>query len=236
MYHNHVEKDYSYAWITPDNVQEFPKVDKLLHHNPTLASVTPFIGWFLYLLGLGDGCHFIPIPSHRLWRETPIEDYVKCIVSTVAVCVAFYAHYQFYGNLSTMAFYYFAPLVMFAWWLVTVTYLQHHNESSIVYDDSDWTFTNAAFETVDRKYGYGIDDLHHNITDGHLVHHLFFTQIPHYHLMTATKAVQQFLSEKNLLHKYRFEETYDFPIRVHSYMMKHGFRAHMHKNRKDKTI
>ena len=69
----------------------------------------------------------------------------------------------------------------------TQTYLQHHSHETVVYDDSNWSFVLAAFETVDRKFGYGIDSLHHHITDGHVAHHLFFTQIPHYNLMIATE-------------------------------------------------
>lgn len=157
--------------------------------------------------------------------ETPWMDYAKCLLSSATVLASFYLQFSFYGSWSAFALYYLAPLVIFAWWLVTVTYLQHHNEDSIVYKDADWTFVNAAFETVDRKYGFGLDALHHNITDGHLVHHLFFTQIPHYHLLTATEAVKAHLTDKKLIHKYRFEDTWDFPVRVHAYMVRHGFRC-----------
>lgn len=89
----------------------------------------------------------------------------------------------------------------------------------------DWKFTESAFETVDRKFGFGIDALHHHITDGHVVHHLFFTQIPHYNLPVATKALRKYLEEKGLGHMYRLEQTFDFPRRVHSYLWGTGFRA-----------
>ena len=39
------------------------------------------------------------------------------------------------------------------WWLVCVTYLQHHSHDTMVYDDSKWSYVLAAFETVDRKFG-----------------------------------------------------------------------------------
>jgi len=227
MYHNHVDKDYSYAWVTPEQEAKKPVVMTFFHNSPLLSFFLPFYGWFLYLLGFGDGCHWLPVPTDRLWRETPVVEYWKCLLSTATVIASFCAQYAFYGDLNTMALYFLAPLVMAGWWLVTVTYLQHHNEHSIVYDDEDWKFAEAAFETVDRKYGYGIDDLHHNITDGHLVHHLFFTQIPHYNLLAATEAVKGYLREKNLIHLYRYEETLDFPQRIHSYIMNHGFRCQL---------
>ena len=49
------------------------------------------------------------------------------------------------------------------------------------------TYRYSAFETIDRKFGFGLDTLQHHITDGHIVHHLFFRKIPHYNLPIATK-------------------------------------------------
>lgn len=46
-------------------------------------------------------------------------------------------------------------------------------------------------------------DLSHNITDGHVAHHLFFTQIPHYHLTAATAAVRQCLQPTGTYKKRR---------------------------------
>lgn len=68
----------------------------------------------------------------------------------------------------TVAYYYGAPWVMLGWWLVAVTYLQHHNPETLVYDDDDWKFVDSAFETVDRTFGFGIDTLHHHITGTHI--------------------------------------------------------------------
>lgn len=76
-----------------------------------------------------------------------------------------------------MAYWYGAPALVYGWWLVAVTYLQHHNPHTLVYAEEDWKFAHAAFETVDRKFGWGIDTLHHHITDGHVAHHLFFTKV-----------------------------------------------------------
>lgn len=76
---------------------------------------------------------------------------------------------------------------VFHFWLFSVTYMQHHttdtdcHDVTKVYDSTSWSFLKGALETIDRKYGYWIDELSHNITDGHVVHHLFFTKIPHYH-------------------------------------------------------
>lgn len=66
------------------------------------------------------------------------------------------------------------------------------------FDNSDFHFATAAMETVDRKYGWGIDDAHHNITDGHVAHHLFFTKIPHYNLKKATAAIRPSLEKLGL--------------------------------------
>ncbi len=47
----------------------------------------------------------------------------------------------------------------------------------------------------------------HHITDGHVAHHLFFTQLPHYHLKEATAAIVKFLEPYGV---YKKRTSYDF--------------------------
>ena len=191
MYHNHVDKDYSHPWYTQER---FARPDETLarevHNNYNwLFSLFPFYGWTIYLYGMPDGNHFIPFPSQRMWKESPSVEYFKCVFSA-AVALAFLIGTFLLCNsqLATFAYFYGVPWVIFSWWLVTVTYLQHHNHDTLAYDDKEWKFVDAAFETVDRTFGFGLDTLHHHITDGHVAHHLFFTKIPHYNLPIATRS------------------------------------------------
>jgi omega-3 fatty acid desaturase (delta-15 desaturase) len=192
MYHNHIDKDYSHPWYTPDRLARPDEGLARMMHSWGLGGVLrflfPFYGWFIYLYGMPDGSHFIPWPEQRMWKESMTAEFTKCIISALN-CIMFLAsifHLCAY-DVQTFAYFYAAPWILLGWWLVSVTYLQHHNPDTLVYDDDDWKFVDAAFETVDRQYGFGLDYLHHHITDGHVAHHLFFTKIPHYNLPIATK-------------------------------------------------
>lgn len=228
MYHNHIEKDYSYYWYMPEEEKAGEGLIRWFHSNPIIAALLPYYGWpMYYIVGVNDGSHLLPLAEHRLWKNTPKSEYAKCIVSNSVVFAYLCAYYflLFQQNFSAMVYFYFAPIIFLGWWLVTVTYLQHHNEDVIAYDEADWKFTRAAFDTVDREYGFGIDRLHHNITDGHVAHHLFFAAIPHYNLMTATKAIRSYLEKQGIASLYRYERTHDFFYRIHAYLVHHGFRA-----------
>jgi len=86
--------------------------------------------------------------------------------------------------------YYVVPLIIFSVWLSVVTYLHHTHKDTILYGDSAWSFYKGALMTVDRSYGRLIDFLHHNM-ETHMVHHMFFTSIPHYHIKAATAALKE---------------------------------------------
>jgi omega-3 fatty acid desaturase (delta-15 desaturase) len=233
MHHNHIDNDYSHPWITPEKI-ELPEYSnaKNLEENPWIRGLFPFFGWPVYLLGLPDGSHFFPFknapfPDQRLFGEkTPARESAKCLVSTATVAAFAITLYRALdGDLWLMFQYYYAPVLVFGWWLVCVTFLQHHEHDSVVYNDSNWSFALAAFETVDRRFGWGIDTLHHHITDGHVAHHLFFTQIPHYNLPLATAGITSYLKEQKIDCVYKFENTFDFPYRLHKYMYQFGYAS-----------
>ena len=173
---------------------------------------------------------FVYLLTQRIWSECIGDnERVKCVISTITVLIQCYVVWNVCGcNFGSVLFYYAAPLAVFGWWITIVTFLQHHDPDTRVYDDSDWKFVDAAFQTVDRTYGSVIDQLSHNITDGHVVHHLFFTKIPHYHLAEATAALQQYMRDNNIHHLYRFEATRDFAIRAHQYLYQNGFACKWH--------
>jgi len=228
MHHNHQTKDYSHAWLTDEDKDEdlTPNM-KWVRDNPAFRVTMPFFGWWMYLLGVPDGNHWFPNAAGRLWKDTATHEYYKCFASVSIVAAAAYTLYfhVFEQNLTNLAYYYVGPLAFCGWWLVCVTYLQHHSHETVVYDDSNWSFVLAAFETVDRKFGYGIDYLHHHITDGHVAHHLFFTQIPHYNLPIATEGIRKYLADNGMSSLYQLDQTQDFPIRLHKYFYQIGFMA-----------
>jgi omega-3 fatty acid desaturase (delta-15 desaturase) len=177
-------------------------------------------------LGNLDGNHFIPFKDDRIWSETPKVERKKCLISSAVVGAFLSAYWLLSGkSLLNYSFFYWAPHVVFGWWLVAVTYLQHHGPDTVAYADKDWKYVDAAFQTIDRKFGMGIDTLAHHITDGHVVHHLFFTKIPHYNLPMATRALRDHLEKNNLGWLYKLDKTYDFPMRLHKYVFQNGFRA-----------
>lgn len=233
MYHNHVSKDYSHPWYTEERTQNSDEgTYRFFREHQNLMAMFPLLGWTAYLLGSPDGSHFVPIPEQRMWKESEKIEHFKCVGSTLVVCA--YAYFIFTkvcgSDISTFAFYYFIPILVYGWWLVTVTYLQHHTPHTFVYDENNWNFFTAAFETVDRTFGYGLDDLSHNITDGHVVHHLFYTKIPHYNLKKATFALQEYLQRNGALHLYKHEDTRDFALRVHQYFRDFGYGAKLYED------
>ncbi|KAI6181259.1 Fatty acid desaturase, type 1 domain-containing protein [Aphelenchoides besseyi] len=184
----HLEKDRGHAWITEERHNE---LDFFRRHFRKL----PIAGLFLWqgytMLGLPDGSHFYPFSSLFTTRRERIQCAISSLCCLASAYIAFVlCDYDFVRWLK----YYEVPLMFFGLWLVMVTYLQHSHEETKVYEEGHWTFVKGQSETIDRKYGFGIDKLTHHITDCHVAHHFFFTKIPHYHLPAATEAVKKVLS------------------------------------------
>ncbi|KAI9103754.1 fatty acid desaturase [Phlyctochytrium arcticum] len=181
-YHNHKDKDMSHPWSTEE---EETTGAKFIRGQPFLA---PLAYGFIYLLaGLPDGSHFVP--WSKLFRNN--KERIQCVISAgvVLLYLGFFAWLA--GSARELGWGYGMPWLVYNTWLYAVTFLQHHSVDTKVYANGSWSFTKGAVETVDRQYflkGWG-DWLMHNITDGHVVHHLFYTSVPHYRLSEATDIV-----------------------------------------------
>jgi len=233
MNHNHVTKDYSFTWMHDPAFDSEPQ-KRMTDFQTLVAAVLPFFGYSYYLmmpdnLGGVDGCHWLPgVFKDKMWQKVDFEEMWQSWVSVIVCCGFFCLYSPLSGAIfSTWVefFVLYAPCwIWLSFFLFTVTYLQHHGEDTKVYDDTTFKYTTAAFETMDRAYGY-IDLLHHHISDCHVVHHLFFTKIPHYNLKKATQSLVEYLESNNLKHLYKSEKTPDFFFRVFKGMAKHSMRA-----------
>ncbi len=197
QHHNHIDKDRSHAWFTEERVK-----GSLFSRLWMRSIVTPFLGMFAYLyFGYFDGSHILPIG--KLYKESNKLEKIRffisflviaCFVCVVSLCVQSWSHFFSF---------YVGPWAIFLFWSFVVTYMHHHHNQIILFDDSSWDFLSGALQTVDREMGCGLDALQHHITDSHLVHHLFYTQIPHYHLKKATKEISILLKDKRIFVKNR---------------------------------
>ncbi|PHT44759.1 Omega-3 fatty acid desaturase, chloroplastic, partial [Capsicum baccatum] len=89
---------------------------------------------------------------------------------------------------------YGVPSMIFVMWLDFVTYLHHHGHEQKLpwYRGKEWNYLRGGLTTIDRDYGI-FNNIHHDIGT-HVIHHLF-PQIPHYHLVEATKAAKPVFGE-----------------------------------------
>jgi len=189
-HHNSKENDLSHPWFERSEQYAW-----LLHTSNQWSILIPFMYTAYLLMGAFDGCHFNPLSS----LFTTTKQRIECIFSTFVCCVFWYVIWVACDRTTrTFIVQYVIPVLVFHSWLYVVTYLHHHQPNTKVYPNSKWTFLLGAYQTVDRTYGYGIDWLTHNITTDHFVHHLFFLDIPHYHLPAATNAIKELLKDKRV--------------------------------------
>jgi omega-3 fatty acid desaturase (delta-15 desaturase) len=218
-YHNHIKEDYSHMWYTESQRSKVLRLPHLAVHY-TIRVVTPFLNWWTYLyVGQPDGGHLFLYG--RLWKDATVAEMARGYVSSAVSVAAMYGWYALFGDAVVRA--YCMPWMWYGWWLFTVTFFQHHFDEMLLFREGAWSYVRGAFETIDRTFGRGVDHMHHNITDGHVVHHLFFTKIPHFHLMKATHAMRQGLAKEGFAHLYKHQDTPAFAVDIHKFLHKNWF-------------
>ncbi|KAK3118729.1 hypothetical protein QOZ80_9BG0705690 [Eleusine coracana subsp. coracana] len=187
------KKKEQLAWYTPYVYR---------HNNPgarlVLLIVQLTAGWPMYLIFNTWGRQYPGFASHfnpygPIYND---RERAQIIISDAGVLVMLFFLFKLtmmfsFGHVACL---YGMPLLVKNAWLVLVTYLHHTHAALPHYDSSEWDWLRGALATMDRDYGSILDNVFHNITDTHLVHHLFPT-IPHYHGLEATKAVRPILAE-----------------------------------------
>ena len=205
--HNHLTNDYSHQW--------FVREEKPLENGPwwmrpayeSRMLQLPVLYLVYLLFGVPDGGHVIPYG--RMWENEPLAKVFRGYLSSLVSVVFAFTLLNILGPTT------FATVVLIPWsvmsmWLFTVTYLQHHSPSMKLYTDETWSFARGGFETCDRDYGEVVNSLSHDMMNGHVMHHLFFAQVPHYRLREGTEQLKGFLEDNGMIELYKFEDTKDY--------------------------
>ncbi|CAD6270867.1 unnamed protein product [Miscanthus lutarioriparius] len=202
--HGHIHRDESWHPITEGLYRQLePRTKKLRFTVPF-----PLLAFPVYLLYRSPGktgSHFLP--SSKLFSPKEKGD---VMLSTTCWCImlaSLLAMACAFGPLQVLKMY-GIPYLVFVMWLDLVTYLHHHGHQERLpwYRGEEWSYLRGGLTTVDRDYGW-INNIHHDIGT-HVIHHLF-PQIPHYHLVEATKAA------KPVLGRYYREPQKSGPLPLH---------------------
>lgn len=187
-HHNDVDHDHSWRPLSLARFSEYKGFYKLMRFSHALLVLFP--AYLLMDSELTSGSHFNPYS--RLFAP---EERKGAFISTI--CIVSWISFLLYTvPLVTLLDAYLVPYLIFVVWLDLVTYLHHTDPDARMryYRGGAWSFLRGGLSTMDRSYGKLLDHLHHNIGT-HQIHHLFFTRIPHYHLVEATEALKPLLGE-----------------------------------------
>lgn len=166
--------------------------EEIFYPNPKLTHVVPALGvgtgWFTYII-------LKNVPGRRNYFAYFSSEFASHAIQLVlsfmsigaVICCIISAIYTF--GIYTVMLYYGAPVFVFACWLVVVTFLHHNDENCPWYTDDEWNLVKGSLSSVDRDYGWFVNNLSHNI-NLHQIHHLF-PIIPHYNLQEATMAFRE---------------------------------------------
>ncbi|KAK8960273.1 hypothetical protein KSP40_PGU011804 [Platanthera guangdongensis] len=194
--HGHVDKDESWHPLPEKIYRSLDFVTRKLRF--TLPF--PALAFPIYLWGRSPGkrgSHFNP--ESDLFLPNERKDVITSTACWIFMAVVLAGLTWFMGPLKMFKLY-VVPYSLFVMWLDIVTYLHHHGHEEKLpwYRGKEWSYLRGGLTTFDRDYGW-INNIHHDIGT-HVIHHLF-PQIPHYHLVEATKSGQA--SSRKLLQRTR---------------------------------
>lgn len=180
-----LDTDESWYPVNESKYNAMSRAEKLVRFD------LPLLAYPIYLFrrspNRSGGSHFLP--SSPLFKASEKWDVITSTIWLIGM-VMFLGWLGSQIGWLSLAAYYGVPYVIFVVWLDLVTYL-HHTEADIPwYANDNWFFLKGALSTIDRDYGI-FNPIHHNIGT-HVAHHIFLS-IPHYHLRTATAALQPVL-------------------------------------------
>lgn len=192
--HGHVENDESWHPIIEKNYKEMGSVAKAFRFSPALLLMFAFPIYLCRRSPNKFGSHFHP--DSPLFKPTE-RKMVLTSTTCWALMLTLLAYLSVIFDPSWILKLHVIPDMIGAAWLVVVTYLHHHGYKKEIawYRGKEWSFIRGGLSTIDRDYGL-LNSVMHDINT-HVVHHLF-PQIPHYHLIEATRAIKPILG-----HHYR---------------------------------
>lgn len=188
--HGHVENDESWVPLSEKLYKSLDVSTKFLRFKLPY----PLLAYPLYLFYRSpgkEGSHFNPYsdlfhPSERkhIVTSTLCWSVMVALLLVLSQSIGPVLLFKLYG----------IPYLIFVMWLDLVTYLHHHGHEQKLpwYRGKEWSYLRGGLTTVDRDYGV-FNNIHHDIGT-HVIHHLF-PQIPHYHLIEATKSAKPVLGK-----------------------------------------
>jgi len=218
MGHNHLTRDYSHQWFIREERESLHPLIQLSHATRNLQ--LPILYLIYLLFGVPDGGHVVFYG--RMWEQSTAKEKADAAVSVIVSLVTAGSLWINMG-LANFVVVCMVPWLVLSFWLFMVTYLQHHSDDGLLYTDETWSFERGAFQTVDRDYGTWINRMSHHMMDGHLVHHLFFTRVPHYRLEEATKSLYAVMAARGQSHLIKTIDTPDFTQEIAKQFDKNWF-------------
>nr|XP_043636244.1 omega-6 fatty acid desaturase, endoplasmic reticulum-like [Erigeron canadensis] len=191
--------EYDEVWVPKRKADTF--FSEVLNNplgNLILMWLRLVIGIPLYFTINTTGRKYDGFASH-FYPQSPIfNDSERKLVwiTDAGLLVVYYSLYKVAMTMSVswLFFMYGAPWMIMNIHFTLISMMNHIHPELPHYDSREWDWLRGALSTVDRDFGI-FNDIFHNTSCGHVMHHLFPTSIPHYHLVEATNAVKPILGD-----------------------------------------